>query len=63
MNTRSIAKRRFEEAVTNLDWSLHHLKWVSETYQTVPDVKEPTDKIIAIIIACEEGLQSIKESF
>ena len=63
MNTRGQAKRKFEEAVTNLDWALHHLRWVSDTYESVSDVKDPTDKMIEVIIAVEEGLQNIKESF
>jgi len=62
-NTRGDAKRRLEEAVSHLDWTLHHLKWIQETYATVSYVKDPTETVIALIIACEEAIQKIKDSF
>lgn len=63
-NTREWAKRKLEESKTNLEWSVYHLKDVSDRYmEQHPEIGKPLIDLMEIILTIHANITTISGEF
>lgn len=63
-NTREWSRRKLDEADINLNWAIYHIKEVADRYrQPHPEIGQPLDQSIEVIINLKTFLQRVKDSY